>query len=278
MLPAIGPVIAGGTLASIIASAATGAAVAGVGGALVGMGVPEDEAKYYESEFKAGRTLVTVQAGNQNAEVEAIMRRHGGYDIRTKDSYQTSDDYRQKLASTTTTATAASHTAAPYAASHASTASCPTGSTPSSTSSVAGSAASMPSSTSSTRTGDTASIQLKEEKLNVKKEAHKAGEVRVHKDVVTEHRTIDVPVEREEIVIERRSPSSTTRADGTMHPGEEIRIPVKEEEVRVQKTPVVKEEVNIRKQKVQETRRVDADVKHEELRVDEQGKPHVRKS
>src|SRR5215218_283492 len=62
VLPAIGPVIAGGVLASVLASAAGGAAVAGIVGALIGLGIPEEEARYYEGEFKAGRTVVTVQA------------------------------------------------------------------------------------------------------------------------------------------------------------------------------------------------------------------------
>src|SRR5690242_17422065 len=52
MLPAIGPVIAGGTLAAIVASAGIGAGAAGLAGALIGLGIPEDEAKHYESEFK----------------------------------------------------------------------------------------------------------------------------------------------------------------------------------------------------------------------------------
>jgi len=53
---------AGGTLAAILASAAGGAAAAGIAGALVGLGIPEDEAKHYDSEFQAGRTIVTVKA------------------------------------------------------------------------------------------------------------------------------------------------------------------------------------------------------------------------
>jgi len=60
LLPAIGPVIAGGTLAAIIASAASGATVAGVAGSLIALGIPEDEVRHYESEFEAGRTIVTV--------------------------------------------------------------------------------------------------------------------------------------------------------------------------------------------------------------------------
>ncbi len=78
ILPPLGPVILGGLLASVAASAVGGAAVGGLVGALVGLGVPEAEARYYESEFHAGRTLVTVRAPGRYEEASAILRRHGG--------------------------------------------------------------------------------------------------------------------------------------------------------------------------------------------------------
>src|SRR4051812_34479243 len=62
VIPVVGPAIAGGTLGVILSNAAAGAAVAGLAGALIGYGIPEEEAKYYHSEFEAGRTIVTVQA------------------------------------------------------------------------------------------------------------------------------------------------------------------------------------------------------------------------
>src|SRR5581483_1361175 len=42
LIPGVGPVIAGGTLAALIASAGAGAAVGTVIGALVGLGIPEE--------------------------------------------------------------------------------------------------------------------------------------------------------------------------------------------------------------------------------------------
>ena len=65
VVPGIGPAIFGGTLGAILSSAAAGAAAAGIGGALVGLGIPDDDAKYYEGEFKAGRKIVTVRGGPQ---------------------------------------------------------------------------------------------------------------------------------------------------------------------------------------------------------------------
>jgi hypothetical protein len=81
VLPALGPVIAGGALAAVLASAATGAVVAGLAGALIGLGVPEEEAKHYEREFEAGRTIVSVQADGRYDEAVAALRRFGAYDV-----------------------------------------------------------------------------------------------------------------------------------------------------------------------------------------------------
>ena len=78
MIPAIGPAVAAGTLGTLLTNAIGGAAVAGLAGALIGWGVPEEEAAYYEGEVKAGRYLVTVDAGERVTAAETIMFRHGG--------------------------------------------------------------------------------------------------------------------------------------------------------------------------------------------------------
>ena len=68
VLPAIGPVIAGGTLAAIAASAAGSAAAGGLIGALVGSGIPEDEADYYQTEFENGRVIAIVNTSTEGRE------------------------------------------------------------------------------------------------------------------------------------------------------------------------------------------------------------------
>src|ERR671936_1311148 len=84
LIPGIGPVIAGGVLASVLGGAAVGAAAGGILGALVGMGIPEEEASYYESEFQAGRILVTVNCAGRCDEAREVMRRFGAYDVETR--------------------------------------------------------------------------------------------------------------------------------------------------------------------------------------------------
>lgn len=98
LIPGIGPVVSGGLLASALAGAATGAvtgAVAGgVAGALVGLGVPEDEAKYYDSQFREGRTLMTVRADDRYDEAGDIVRRRRGYDYATRSDRPTTTPER----------------------------------------------------------------------------------------------------------------------------------------------------------------------------------------
>jgi hypothetical protein len=80
LIPGVGPVIGGGILASVLGGAAVGAAAGGLLGALVGMGVPEDRARRYQSEFEAGRAIVTVEADDRYKEATDILSRHGTYD------------------------------------------------------------------------------------------------------------------------------------------------------------------------------------------------------
>lgn len=86
VIPVIGPAIAGGTLGVILSNAAAGAAVAGLTGALVGAGIPEEEATYYHGEFEAGRTIVTVNAAARADEAASILRQHGGHDASARGS------------------------------------------------------------------------------------------------------------------------------------------------------------------------------------------------
>ncbi|HEY1381630.1 MAG TPA: hypothetical protein VGF55_32835, partial [Gemmataceae bacterium] len=85
LIPGVGPFLAGGILAGVAASAATGAVAGSVLGALVGLGIPEEEAAYYHGEFQAGRTIVTVRAGDRVDIVRSVMARFGGNDALARD-------------------------------------------------------------------------------------------------------------------------------------------------------------------------------------------------
>lgn len=118
-------------------------------------------------------------------------------------------------------------------------------------------------------------IRLKEERLRADKRSVEKGEVKVRKEVHTETKTLEVPVEREEIVIER-TPVRGKRADGDFHEGEEIRIPIREEQVTVGKEAVVTEEVKIGKRTVKDTERVTGQVRKEEVKIESTGDVDVK--
>jgi uncharacterized membrane protein len=84
-VPGVGPLVAAGALAGVIGGAALGAGLGAIAGALVGMGVPEDEAKYYEKEVRGGRSLVAVRDGRRTDEADQIMHSHGGYDVQHRE-------------------------------------------------------------------------------------------------------------------------------------------------------------------------------------------------
>ncbi|MFL6443816.1 MAG: YsnF/AvaK domain-containing protein [Candidatus Sulfotelmatobacter sp.] len=112
-------------------------------------------------------------------------------------------------------------------------------------------------------------IQLRGEMLRTHKERVQRGEARLRKDVVTENQNIQVPVTREELVIERTPGSG--QVTGEIGRDEEIRVPLSEERVRVEKQPVVNEEVRVGKRQVQSNKEVSDKVRHEELRVEKKG-------
>ena len=120
-------------------------------------------------------------------------------------------------------------------------------------------------------------IQLKKEHLKAEKETVNKGEVKVRKEVHTEHKQITVPVEHEEVVIERRAANGRKAGSAAME-AEEIRIPTKEERVHVSKESVVKEEVSVGKRKVRGTETVTGDVQEEELVVETEGDAKVRQT
>jgi len=115
-------------------------------------------------------------------------------------------------------------------------------------------------------------LELREEQLSARTERVQAGEVEVGKRVVSEQRTLDVPVTREEVVIERHPVDrAATDADFDTTDSETIRVPVMEEDVTVEKRPVVTEEVSVGKRVHQETEHVSDTVRREEAVLNRTG-------
>jgi uncharacterized protein (TIGR02271 family) len=118
-------------------------------------------------------------------------------------------------------------------------------------------------------------IKLREEELRARKQTVETGEVRVYKDIVAEQKSMDVPVTREEVYIERR-PGSGLPDDQPIGAGEAYRIPVHEEQVTTEKQPVEREEIVFGKRAVQDTEHVTDTVQKEEVYVERAGEVDIR--
>ncbi|RTX75378.1 DUF2382 domain-containing protein [Mammaliicoccus sciuri] len=114
---------------------------------------------------------------------------------------------------------------------------------------------------------DEESVQLHEERLNVDKENVETGEASVDKHVVEEEQEFDVPVEREEVTIERRPVNEKVDEDFNANDDDSVHIPLHEERLKVEKENVVSEEIVIKKNKVQDTEHVSEKVRHEEADI-----------
>ena len=82
-IPGVGPFIAAGPIMAALAGAAVGAAAGGLTGVLVGLGMPEYEAKQYEGKIHAGNMLISVHAtdGKDVTKAKEIFDREGATDI-----------------------------------------------------------------------------------------------------------------------------------------------------------------------------------------------------
>ena len=114
-------------------------------------------------------------------------------------------------------------------------------------------------------------IPVMGEKLDISK-TETEGEAKIVKEPVTETKTVEVPVTHEELVVEKHdvtgdSSQQQTPSDEPVTSEEEIRIPLKDEHVKVTKEPYVKEEVSVKKKPVTETRQVTDEVRSEKVKV-----------
>jgi hypothetical protein len=84
VIPGLGPFIAGGVVATIL-GAGGGALIGG----LIGLGIPEEEATYYQEQVGQGRALVTVEPQGRDEEARGILQRNGAEEHIPTTSYQT---------------------------------------------------------------------------------------------------------------------------------------------------------------------------------------------
>lgn len=230
---------------------------------LMSLGLPSDAAHYYQEEYQAGHPVVAVTTDHPQQAIN-LLQNQGGYGY---DPNAIKDRERRTATETTQTrqagkASATDATAAQRAARQQKDIEA--------TSAGRRGEGPMP-----TEEPEEQKIRLRQEQLKADKERVQTGEVDIHKEVITEKQHLDVPVSREEVVIERHAVTSGETDTTPIGEDETIRIPITEEKVHVEKTPIVTGEVDVSKRSVEETQRIDETTKREEVRVEEEGEAHI---
>ena len=92
-IPGLGPFIAAGPIMAALSGGAIGVGVGGLTGALVGLGIPEYEAKRYEGHLKEGGVLLSVHCdtSDQITRAKDLLKHTGAQDISS--SGEASADY-----------------------------------------------------------------------------------------------------------------------------------------------------------------------------------------
>jgi hypothetical protein len=84
-IPGVGPFIAAGPMMAAFSGVAARATVGGIAGGLIGLGVPELEARRYEGKVKAGNILISVHTEDAGdlARARDIFKQAGAQDVCT---------------------------------------------------------------------------------------------------------------------------------------------------------------------------------------------------
>jgi uncharacterized protein (TIGR02271 family) len=199
---------------------------------MASMGMPAEDARYYQGEYEAGRSIVGVSDEGRLQEASTILTRFGSYGANRRAASQT--------ASNETAVDTTPHE-------------------------------------SPDDLQDARRVQLREEQLQVYKKPVQTGEARVRKEVVSEQKTMDVPVTREEVYIERH-PASGPASDTPIGEGESIRVPVSEEKVNVSKQTVETGEIALKKRQVQDSQQVSDTVRKEKAHIEREGDPAIHET
>lgn len=97
-IPGVGPLIAAGPIMAALAGASIGTAVGAISGSLIGMGIPEYEAKLYEGHVKDGGVLVSVHCSSAKKLdlAKEVLKKHGATNISSvsEDESDDTDDAR----------------------------------------------------------------------------------------------------------------------------------------------------------------------------------------
>lgn len=117
--------------------------------------------------------------------------------------------------------------------------------------------------------GEHITVPVHEEELTATKTAREAGDVQVNKRVVAEERTLEVPATEERVQVTRRAVDRDATTGEDVFVEERIDVPLRTEDVNLEKRTRVAEEIDIDKQAVRRTERVSGTVRKEVVDVDD---------
>ncbi|XKH52248.1 PRC and DUF2382 domain-containing protein [Citricoccus nitrophenolicus] len=114
---------------------------------------------------------------------------------------------------------------------------------------------------------DRETVVARDEHLNVGTERRESGHVRLRKHTYTDTETVEVPVSREEVVVERE-PIDPSSPEALRDGRDEDVVVTTHEEVPVVDKTATAEKVTVDKNTVRDTERVSGTVQHEDVEVD----------
>jgi len=238
IIPGIGPFVSAGILATSLVGGAAGWLVGG----LIGLGVPKEEAEYYEDRVHNGSVLVTVDAQGRDGEARQILSNAGAEDLREQgfgggyEEAQTVQPLQQ------TAQSAPQPVVQPMEQSR--------------------------QTTQQATSGDI-SVPVYEEELVVGKREEEQGRVHLHKDVVEEQKTVSVPLQQERVYVDRVAVTDGGVTNATdAFEGRDIEVPVMGEQAVVGKQVREVEEVRLRKDVVTENEQVSDTVRKERVTIE----------
>ncbi len=248
-IPGLGWLAIGGWLTTTLIGAAVGATV-GLAGALVGAGVPHEDAELYNEGVRRGGNLLAVKAPDDQAQrVAEILGDDGAVDIDERaDLYRQEGFLPTQAPIQTNTAAAAPVAAVPAAVTNFSAA---------------------PASTTDLNTDGETKLNVTEENLVVGKREVERGAIRVYQHVTETPVTEQVTLHEEHINVERTPVNRpVTAADAAFKEGSfELRETA--EEAVVAKEARVVEEVTIGKQATDRVETVHDTVRRTDVEVEE---------
>lgn len=246
-IPGIGPIIGAGPLVAALTGAAIGAAGGGLLGALVGWGIPETEAGYYTEGVRRGGTLVAVRTpDNMVDQVIAVMDRHNPIDVDRRAEEWRAAGWNETAAVTTAATTDLGSTYREREVAR-------------------------PLTTETRNLEGETRIPVVEEEMRVGKREVERGGVRVHTHMEERPVEENVTLREEHVRVERQPVDRpANQADFAAALREDtFEVTERAEEVVIEKTPRVVEEVVISKGVNQRTETVQDTVRRTDVEVEQ---------